>query len=160
MVRSLWLYQCRDDHVWPKTDETYKDGCPKCGGKPKRLFKHTLETNSGRLGKCHFNVGIFNPYEEWFDERGPTVVTSARQRDQLCDQHYVTYDSHKTVQLPKPGSAVENLDYGEVLQETIDAPEPERPTERADDPRRDPGSLEIDTEIAIVGPVEARPGIS
>jgi len=84
--------------------------CPKCG----------FEKLTRDLGADSPKVGNFEHYvEEGFNGK-PIDVTSPKQRDALCEQHGVTYDSRNSSQRRRPSADFEisEEDTRAILTET------------------------------------------
>tara|TARA_R110000782_G_scaffold211669_6_gene299846 strand:- start:2414 stop:2764 length:351 start_codon:yes stop_codon:yes gene_type:complete len=61
-------------------------------------------------------VGVFKPYNEE-NFTGKTIeITSSSQRDALCEQHGLSYDSTRYVGKPKETSAVDDVTMGDVKE--------------------------------------------
>ena len=62
------------------------------------------------------NISVFNPYLEHNLGPKPVLIETAAQRDALCQEHGVTYDSTRYVGKPKTKAAVEDVTLGDVKE--------------------------------------------
>lgn len=59
-------------------------------------------------------ASVFTPYVERNMTREPIRIESKQQRDALCEQHGVTYDSAKYVRRQPPPAAVDTMSEAEI----------------------------------------------
>lgn len=101
----IYVFTCPKGHVTeqyrPVSKYTSKIRC-KC----KRKATITV-TNS-------LYVRTFKPYVEENFNGKPIEITSSEQRERLCKQHHVTYDTVKNFTKPKVKSALDDIDFGMV----------------------------------------------
>lgn len=82
---------------------------------------HKLSTKRSSCGLraniticANLQVNTFKPYVEENMTGKPIHITSKDQRDQLCKQHGVSYDSNKYHSKPRRKAAVEDITLGDV----------------------------------------------
>lgn len=59
-------------------------------------------------------ASVFTPYTEYNLDRKPIRIESRQQRDELCAQHGVTYDTAKYVRRQPPPAAVDQMTDTEI----------------------------------------------
>lgn len=101
----VYPFECDEcgqtDAVFAKMDD--------CGAEQMCLCGHEMRRVYGRV-----NVEVFKPFiEEGFDGK-PIEITSKAQRDALCAQHNMSYDTHKYHRKAKVKSAIDDITFDDV----------------------------------------------
>lgn len=87
-----YTYECSNRHsvyieVHPDSRKPGWKKCPECKQKAHRVFGFQTSPN----------CGVFQSYVEKDLPGGTVEITSAAQRDRLCQEHNVTYDSYSNL---------------------------------------------------------------